>query len=106
MADKAGFFVPREGTYTRGLGRGIEGLEDLVNTGIVRGNPRGTEVAASQFAKRWRKNYNNFREVMLGTGIPDIENKFFSRNLTREEFNAIKESAKRFPTNKNPRTEG
>lgn len=89
-ADNAGIFIPREGTWTRGIGRGTEGLEDLVRTGLVRGNPRGTEVTANNFAKLWRNNRGSFKTIMQETGIPDIENKYFSRTLTEKEFNAIK----------------
>lgn len=80
--------------FTRGIGRGTEGLEDLARTGLVRGNPRGTEVTAKGFAKLWRKNRNNFRDIILSTKIPNIENKFFSRTLTEKEFNTIKEVSK------------
>lgn len=45
-ADKLGFFVQKPGTFTRGIGFGEEGLQDLITTGVVRGNPRGTEVTA------------------------------------------------------------
>ncbi len=99
-ADRIGFFVPREGTFTRGIGRGTEGLEDLINTGIVRGNPRGTEVTANQFAKLFRKNRDHFRDIMEATGIKNVENKFFSRTLTREEFDAIKKASGQYTTKK------
>lgn len=99
-ADRIGFFVPREGTFTRGIGRGTEGLEDLINTGIVRGNPRGTEVTANQFAKLFRKNRDHFRDIMEATGIKNVENKFFSRTLTREEFDAIKKASRQYTTKK------
>lgn len=94
--DRIGFFVPREGTFTRG----IEGLKDLINTGIVRGNPRGTEVTANQFAKLFRKNRNHFRDIMEATGIKNVKNKFFSRTLTREEFDAIKKAFGQYITKK------
>lgn len=90
------FFVPRSYSYTRGIGRGTEGLNDLMTTGIVRGNPRGTEVTANSFAKLYRKNRDHFRDIMQSTGISNIESKFFSRNLTEEEFNAIKEASKNY----------
>lgn len=93
---KSRLFIPIQGTYTRGIGRGTEGLEDLIRTGIVRGNPRGTEVTANQFAKLYRKNRFHFRDIINDTGIKDIENKFFSRTLTKEEFDAIKKASKKY----------
>jgi hypothetical protein len=33
---------------------------------------------------------------MKDTGIPNIEQKFFSRNLNKEEFNAIKNAASKY----------
>ena len=86
-------FIPVKNSYTRGIGRGTEGISDLVNTGVVRGNPRGTEVTAHQFAKLWRKNRLHFRDIMKDTGIPNIEQKFFSRTLNKDEFEAIKNAA-------------
>lgn len=68
-------------------------------TGIVRGNPRGTEVTAHQFAKLFRRNRNHFRDIIKDTGIKDIESKYFSRTLNESEFNAIKEAAKKYKSN-------
>lgn len=90
-------FIKTANSFTRGVGRGIDGITDIVKTGVVRGNPRGSEVSAKEFAKRWRKNRYRTREIFLDTGIPNIENKYFSRMLSEEEFNAIKASAKKFP---------
>lgn len=89
-------FIPAKNSYTRGIGRGTEGISDLVNTGVVRGNPRGTEVTAHQFAKLWRNNRLNFRDIMKDTGIPNIEQKFFSRTLNKKEFEAIKNAASKY----------
>lgn len=94
------FFIVNPNSYTRGIGRGTEGLEDLIKTGIVRGNPRGTEVTAKSFGKLFRKNRHHFREIMEATGIPNIENKYFSRTLTEKEFNAIKAVSKNYTTRK------
>lgn len=95
------FFMRTSNSFTRGIGRGNYGIQDLVKSGIVRGNPRGTEVTAHYFAKLWRKNRNHFRDIMQDTKIPNIENKFFSRTLTEEEFNAIKQSSKKYLSSSN-----
>lgn len=89
-------FIPAKNSFTRGIGRGTEGITDLVNTGVVRGNPRGTEVTAHHFAKLWRKNRLHFKDIMKDTGIPNIEQKFFSRTLTKKEFDAIKKAASKY----------
>ena len=43
-------FVVRPNSFTRGIG-GIQGLNDLVESGLVRGNPIGTEVGPKHFRK-------------------------------------------------------
>lgn len=93
------FFIQTPNSYTRGLGIGNEGILDLVQTGIVRGNPRGSEVTAAYFAKAFRKNRNNFRDIIKDTGIKNIESKYFSRTLTESEFNSIKEAARKYKSN-------
>ena len=99
VLSKSPFFIQTPNSYTRGLGIGDQGILDLVQTGIVRGNPRGTEVTAHQFAKLYRRNRNNFRDIMKDTGIKNIESKYFSRTLDESEFNAIKEAAKKYKSN-------
>ena len=96
IREQSPIFIPARNSYTRGIGRGTEGISDLVNSGVVRGNPRGTEVTAHYFAKLWRKNRQHFNDIMKDTKIPNIEQKFFSRNLTKEEFEAIKKSASKY----------
>lgn len=97
--DNLPFFVKTPNSYTRGLGMGNEGISDLVQTGIVRGNPRGTEGTANGFAKLFRYNKNHFRDIIEDTGIKGIESKYFSRTLNESEFNAIKEAAKKYKPN-------
>lgn len=88
------FFVPIEGSYTRGIGK--LGLEDALRTGLIRGNPRGTEVSAKVFAKMFRKDIQHFRGVIKDTGIPGIEQRFFARTLTKKDFDAIKKASKKY----------
>lgn len=90
------FFVKNPDSYTRGIGMGTEGIEDIFKTGVIRGNPRGTERSAKEFMKGWRHNREHFKDIMEDTGIKGIESKFQSRTLTEEEFNAIKKAAKKY----------
>lgn len=86
-------FVERPNTWTRGIGNGREGIDDLIKTGIVRGNPRGTERTAKDFTKLYNKNRDHFRDIIEDTGIKGIESKYQSRTLSEEEFNAIKKAS-------------
>ena len=95
-ADKLGFFIQKPGTYTRGIGITDAGLKDAIETGVIRGNPRGTELTAKQFTKGYERNRDHFRDIMDATGIKDIASKFQSRTLSEEEFNAIKEASKNY----------
>ena len=42
-------------SFTRGVG-GIQGLKDLGESGLVRGNPLGSEISAKMFGKMYRRN--------------------------------------------------
>lgn len=41
-------FIPNEGSFTRGIGKQA-GLQDLLTSGIVRGNPKGTGMTPKQY---------------------------------------------------------
>jgi hypothetical protein len=84
-------FIPVKNTYTRGIGITDDGIIDAIKTGVIRGNPKGTEVTANMFAKLWRGNRNSFRDIMRETKIPNIVQRYFSRSLTKEDFEAIKQ---------------
>lgn len=88
-------FVKKPNSFTRGIGD-IEGLNDLIESGLVRGNPIGTEVSANTFAKYYRRNRNNFRDIVDNTGRKGIAQRFYNRTLNEEDFNAIKNSAKNY----------
>jgi hypothetical protein len=92
-------FVNHPNSFTRGIGNETS-LKDLVESGLVRGNPVGTEVSAHDFGKLYNKNRSNFRDIMTATGRKDIEHRFYNRTLTEEDFNAIKEAAKKYQPNK------
>ena len=86
-------FVVRPNSFTRGIGS-IQGLNDLVESGLVRGNPIGTEVGPKQFRKLYNSNRDHFRDIMNATNRKGIAQRYYSRTLTEEDFNAIKEAAK------------
>ena len=88
-------FTQKPNSFTRGIG-GIQGLNDLVESGLVRGNPVGTEVSANNFGKLYRRNRNHFRDIIDDTNIDGIANRYFNRSLTREDFNALKKSSKKY----------
>ena len=96
LADKLGFFVQKPGTYTRGIGMTDAGVRDAVETGVFRGNPRGTEQTAKVFDKMFLKNRNNFRDIVKDTRINGIESRYQSRTLTEEDFNALKQASKKY----------
>ena len=86
-------FVVRPNSFTRGIG-GIQGLNDLVESGLVRGNPIGTEVGPKHFRKLYNSNRDHFRDIMNATNRKGIAQRYYNRTLTEEDFNAIKEAAK------------
>lgn len=86
-------FVVRPNSFTRGIGS-IQGLNDLVESGLVRGNPIGTEVGPKHFRKLYNSNRDHFRDIMNATNRKGIAQRYYSRTLTEEDFNAIKEAAK------------
>lgn len=92
LKDRYGFVV-RPNSFTRGIGS-IQGLNDLVESGLVRGNPIGTEVGPKHFRKLYNSNRDHFRDIMNATNRKGIAQRYYSRTLTEEDFNAIKEAAK------------
>lgn len=86
------FFLEHPNSFTRGIG-GEAGLQDLIESGLVRGNPVGTEMSARGFAKAYRRNRDNFRDIMDATGRDGIAQRYYNRTLTQEDFDAIKNAA-------------
>lgn len=91
--DKLGFFVKKPNSFTRGIG-GELGLDDLIESGVIRGNPAGTETSAKLFGKMFRNDRNNFASIMTATGRKGIAQRWFNRSLSREDFDAIKKAAR------------
>lgn len=84
-------FVSKPNTFTRGIGN-REGIKDLVESKVVRGNPVGTEMTAKAYAKATKSNRNNFNDIMNGTGREGISHRYYNRSLSKEDFDAIQES--------------
>lgn len=84
--DKLGFFVRKPDSFTRGIGESVAGIRDLQKSGVVRGNPYGTEVSPKSFGKLWRKNRFGFKDVIKETKDPSIAQKWYSRSLSKDEF--------------------
>lgn len=90
-------FVSKPNTFTRGIG-GREGIKDLVESKVVRGNPVGTEMTAKAYSKATKSNRNNFNDIMNGTGRKDISHRYYNRSLSKEDFDAIQESYNKINT--------
>ena len=84
-------FVPKSNTFTRGIGN-REGIKDLVESKVVRGNPVGTEITAKAYTKATKSNRNSFNDIMNGTGRKGISHRYYNRSLSKEDFDAIRES--------------
>lgn len=84
-------FVQKPNTFTRGIGN-REGIKDLVESKVVRGNPVGTEMTAKAYTKATKSNRNSFNDIMNGTGREGISHRYYNRSLSKEDFDAIRES--------------
>ena len=84
--DKLGFFVRKPDSFTRGIGESVAGIRDLQRSGVVRGNPYGTEVSPKAFGKLYRQDRANFRKIINSTGDESIAQKWYSRSLSKDEF--------------------
>ena len=88
-------FMPHSDSFTRGIG-GKAGLEDLFESGVIRGNPIGTETTAHEFVKMTKRNRDHFNDIMKSTGVKDSDIHWYQRSLSKEEFDAIKEASKKY----------
>lgn len=84
-------FVQKPNTFTRGIGN-REGIKDLIESKVVRGNPVGTEMTAEAYTKATKFNRNSFNDIMNGTGREGISHRYYNRSLSKEDFDAIRES--------------
>ena len=72
-------FVQKPNTFTRGIGN-REGIKDLVESKVVRGNPVGTEMTAKAYTKATKSNRNSFNDIMNGTGIEGISHRYYNKS--------------------------
>lgn len=84
-------FVQKPNTFTRGIGN-REGIKDLVESKVVRGNPVGTEMSAKAYTKATKFNRNSFNDIMNDIGREGISHRYYNRSLSKEDFDAIQES--------------
>lgn len=101
-------FVQKPNTFTRGIGN-REGIKDLVESKVVRGNPVGTEMSAKAYTKATKFNRNSFNDIMNGTGREGISHRYYNRSLSKEDFDAIRESYNKINASfkaRNPKASG
>lgn len=101
-------FVQKPNTFTRGIGN-REGIKDLVESKVVRGNPVGTEMTAKAYTKATKSNRNSFNDIMNGTGREGISHRYYNRSLSKEDFDAIRESYNKINASfkaRNPKASG
>ena len=82
-------FVEKPNSFTRGIGD-IQGLNDLIESGVIRGNHYGTAVSARTFSKYINHNRDNFNDIINLTKDPNIAYKYYRNQLTKDEFNKLK----------------
>lgn len=84
--DKMGFFVRKPNSFTRGIGETVAGIRDLQRSGVIRGNPYGTEISPKAFGKLYRNDRSNFNTIVHATGDKSIAQKWYARSLSKDEF--------------------
>ena len=84
-------FVSKPNTFTRGIGN-REGIKDLVESKVVRGNPVGTEIKAKSYTKLTKFNRSHFNDIMNSTGRKGISHRYYNRSLSKKDFDAIQEA--------------
>lgn len=89
-------FQQTPNSFTRGIGS-EKGLEDLRVSGKIKGS-RGTEVSAKEFGKEMRRHKDEWNA--LEQEFPGIKQKWFRRELSEPEFNAINTKFTQLENNK------
>lgn len=82
-------FVQKPNSFTRGIGD-KNGLNDLIQSGLIRGNPYGTAVTAKLMGKYLRFNRGHFNDIIEATGNPNIAYKYYRNQLNEKEFYNLK----------------
>lgn len=89
-------FQQTPNSFTRGIGS-EKGLEDLRVSGKIRGS-QGTEVSAKEFGKEMRRHKDEWDA--LEQEFPGIKQRWFRRELSEPEFNAINTKFTQLENNK------
>lgn len=82
-------FVQKPNSFTRGIGD-KNGLNDLIQSGLIRGNPYGTAVSPKIMGKYLRFNREHFNDIIAATGDPSIAYKYYRNQLNEKEFYNLK----------------
>ena len=86
-------FVQDINTFTRGVGVGNAGLDDLVNSGIIRGNPRGGLASALDLAKiKKTSTFKNFEQL-----YPEEAMRVLNNDLREKDYELVSTYFKKNP---------
>ena len=86
-------FVQDTNTFTRGVGVGNAGLDDLVNSGIIRGNPRGGLASALDLAKiKKTSTFKNFEQL-----YPEEAMRVLNNDLREKDYELVSTYFKKNP---------
>lgn len=86
-------FVEDINTFTRGVGVGDSGLNDLVNSGVIRGNPRGGLESALNLSKiKKTQSFKNFESI-----YPDEAMRVLNNDLRKKDYELVSDYFKNNP---------
>lgn len=86
-------FVKQPDSFTRGIGNEM-GLRDAVQSGVLRGNPRGTVLSAKDFRRSSKS--NKFSQIFSSRKYPDLAQHYNNQVLVKEEFDEIKKNVNKW----------
>ena len=90
---KAERFIQDTKTFTRGVGVGDMGLNDLVSSGVIRGNPRGGLESALNLSKiKKTQSFKNFEST-----YPDEAMRILNNDLRKKDYDLVSDYFKNNP---------
>lgn len=89
-------FVEQPDSFTRGIGNEM-GLRDAVQSGVLRGNPRGTVISAKAFSRNSKS--NKYSQIFSSRKYPDLAQHYNNQVLVKEEFDEIKKNVNKWLEN-------
>ena len=90
---KTNRFIQDTETFTRGVGVGDTGLNDLVNSEIIRGNPRGGLESALNLSKiKKTQSFKNFESA-----YPDEAMRILNNDLRKKDYDLVSDYFKNNP---------